>query len=56
MKKTNEQIQEAPSRQWECKECHDMIEATETIAYHLVDGFLYGWCAPCFDVSNKKAA
>jgi hypothetical protein len=56
MAKTNEQIHETHVRHWECKECHKIIEASETIAYHLVDGFLYGWCADCFDRSFKKAA
>lgn len=33
---------------WECKECHQIILPEETVAYHLVDKVLYGWCEPCF--------
>jgi hypothetical protein len=32
----------------ECKQCHGFIPSTETIAYHLVDRILYGWCGDCF--------
>jgi len=32
----------------ECKQCHGFISSTETIAYHLVDQILYGWCGDCF--------
>jgi hypothetical protein len=33
---------------WECKQCHLMIAESDTVAYHLVDGVLYGWCESCF--------
>lgn len=33
---------------WECKHCHQPIAEHETVAYHLVAGILYGWCAHCF--------
>jgi hypothetical protein len=33
---------------WECKDCHQLIAEQETVAYHLVDKILYGWCEPCF--------
>jgi hypothetical protein len=36
---------------WECKECHKKIKASDSVAFHLVDGFLYGWCRSCFDNS-----
>lgn len=33
---------------WECKECHRLVEAERTVAYHLIDKVLYGWCESCF--------
>gem|GEM_PF-3438362 len=39
-------------RQWECKQCHRMIPADETVALHLINRILYGWCQPCF---NRRA-
>lgn len=36
---------------WECKDCHRMVSGAETIAYHMVDRILYGWCPECF--SNR---
>jgi len=38
----------------ECKECHHLVSPEETMAYHLVDRILYGWCQPCFDQRNSK--
>ena len=32
----------------ECKHCHQQIADPDTVAYHLVDGILYGWCLDCF--------
>jgi hypothetical protein len=40
---------------WECKECHTMIDDDRTIAYHLVDRILYGWCETCFSKSAGLA-
>lgn len=41
----------------ECKHCHQAIAELETVAYHLVDGVLFGWCPACFSqrapVSNN---
>ncbi|HKV41376.1 MAG TPA: hypothetical protein VJX67_19375 [Blastocatellia bacterium] len=37
----------------ECKHCHISISIEETVAYHLVDGILYGWCQPCFSRRNQ---
>lgn len=34
---------------WECKQCHRLIADKETVAYHLVERVLYGWCESCFD-------
>ena len=39
-------------RTWECKDCHQLIAEQETVAYHLVDKILYGWCEPCFGQRN----
>jgi hypothetical protein len=33
---------------WECKSCHQPTDEHETVAYHLLDGILYGWCPDCF--------
>lgn len=33
---------------WECKHCHQPISEHDTVAYHLIDGILYGWCPNCF--------
>ena len=35
-------------RTWECKQCHNLVAEEHTIAYHLIDGILYGWCDSCF--------
>lgn len=35
-------------RVWECKQCHRPLTESETVAYHLVDRVLYGWCENCF--------
>lgn len=32
----------------ECKHCHQAIAEHDTVAYHLVDGVLFGWCPTCF--------
>jgi hypothetical protein len=33
---------------WECKQCHERVTEDHNVAYHLVDGILYGWCEECF--------
>jgi len=43
-----EQIAGILKRTWECKDCHQSITEDHTVAYHLIDGILYGWCEPCF--------
>ncbi|HVG21291.1 MAG TPA: hypothetical protein VNI02_19775 [Blastocatellia bacterium] len=43
------------SRQWECKQCHQMIAENDTVAYHLVDRVLYGWCESCFGQRADKS-
>ena len=40
-------------RMWECKQCHEMVAEDETVAYHLVDKILYGWCEPCFNERER---
>jgi hypothetical protein len=49
---TKEHEKCAPGRVWECKQCHEPVDAEETVAYHLVDKILYGWCQPCFNHRN----
>ena len=39
---------------WECKECHRLIGDKETVAYHLVERVLYGWCESCFDQRARE--
>jgi len=31
-----------------CKDCHDPVTDSETNAYRLIAGVLYGWCDRCF--------
>jgi hypothetical protein len=33
---------------WECKQCHQQVSDSETVAYHMINGILYGWCESCF--------
>ena len=40
---------------WECKQCHQLIPDSETVAYHLIDGVLYGWCQACFVITCKNS-
>jgi hypothetical protein len=40
---------------WECKECHSFVESDRTVAYHLVDRVLYGWCESCFNGRSSSA-
>jgi hypothetical protein len=40
---------------WECKECHHQITNSETVAYQLIQGVLYGWCEPCFVASRGNS-
>ncbi len=39
---------------WECKQCHHSVKDEESVAFHLIDGCLYGWCRPCFSESAIK--
>lgn len=41
---------------WECKECHHSVSDDESVAFHLIEGFLYGWCRPCFAESAIRRA
>lgn len=43
-----EELAEIHKRTWECKQCHQYITEDHTVAYHLIDGILYGWCESCF--------
>ena len=43
-----EQAKISNGRTWECKDCHELIAEQDTVAYHLVDKVLYGWCGLCF--------
>ena len=53
-----EQVKNSNARAWECKDCHELIAEQDTVAYHLVDKILYGWCESCFGLrhySGNKA-
>jgi hypothetical protein len=43
-----EQVKETKAPVWECKDCHEQVAEQDTVAYHLVNRILYGWCARCF--------
>jgi Zn finger protein HypA/HybF involved in hydrogenase expression len=40
----------------ECKQCHHPVSDDETVAYHLVDKILYGWCPSCFGHRHTVSA
>ena len=48
-----EQVKGGTGRKWECKQCHEQVAESETVAYHLVKGILYGWCEHCFRERGK---
>lgn len=52
MAKATPQISGTDSWLCQCKQCRKVITSDETIAYHLIDDVLYGWCHPCF---NRRA-
>ncbi len=39
---------------WECRECHRLISDSETVAYHLINRILYGWCESCYGVQHRQ--
>ena len=40
-----------------CKDCHRSVTDSETNAYWLMAGVLYGWCDKCFkDRQSERAA
>ena len=51
-----EKVNGSNNRTWECKECHYLIAEQDTVAYHLVNGVLYGWCETCFGQRAAKSA
>jgi len=54
MARVFEQVSNIHKRTWECKQCHQSVSEEHTVAYHLIEGVLYGWCESCFD--NRAAA
>jgi hypothetical protein len=50
-----EQVTETSGQNWECKDCHQQIKDSELVAYHLVEGILYGWCGICFDSRRSNS-
>jgi transcription elongation factor Elf1 len=53
MANTIKQVAEILKRTWECKQCHQHIADDCTVAYHLIEGILYGWCEACFSKRNE---
>jgi len=51
-----EQTSSTLNRVWECKQCHQIINDEFTVAYHLIDGILYGWCEACFSLREPDRA
>jgi hypothetical protein len=43
-------------RTWECKQCHQRVGDQCVVAYHLIDGVLYGWCESCFSKRGEPRA
>jgi hypothetical protein len=50
-----EQLNNNNRQMWECKECHHLVAEEQTVAYHLVDRILYGWCESCFDQRERDS-
>jgi hypothetical protein len=36
-----------------CKDCHQPVSDSETNAYRLIAGILYGWCNECFNKQQR---
>jgi transcription elongation factor Elf1 len=53
MAKAIQQVAGVLKRTWECKQCHQQIADDCTVAYHLIEGILYGWCDFCFIKRNE---
>ncbi|HWC77788.1 MAG TPA: hypothetical protein VG778_10005 [Blastocatellia bacterium] len=49
------QVKEKGIVMWECKDCHLPVPEAETMAYHLVNQILYGWCEACFGTRSERA-
>ncbi len=43
-----EPVTKTLGQQWECRDCHQPVAEDQTVAYHLIDKVLYGWCEACF--------
>jgi tetratricopeptide (TPR) repeat protein len=54
MAKVITQVADTNSWLCQCKQCRKVITADETIAYHLIDNVLYGWCQSCFGQRAKE--
>jgi hypothetical protein len=38
-----------------CKDCHRPLTDSETVAYRLIQGVLYGWCDACFSNRDSRS-
>ncbi len=41
---------------WECKECNRSVDDADSVAFHLVNGILYGWCRRCYESAMVRRA
>jgi hypothetical protein len=41
---------------WECKECRQLFADDQVVAYHLINGDLYGWCEACFAKRHSESS
>lgn len=56
MAKAITQVSGTDSWLCQCKQCRKVITSDETMAYHLIDDVLYGWCHTCFNQRAKQRA
>jgi hypothetical protein len=38
-----------------CKDCRRTVTDSETVAYRLIQGVLYGWCDECFNHRQSRS-
>ncbi|MCI0421125.1 MAG: hypothetical protein L0312_18170 [Acidobacteria bacterium] len=50
------EMPELSGPKWTCRDCHRHISDSETVAYHLINRILYGWCEGCFNCRSVSDA
>ena len=38
-----------------CKDCHQPLADSDTVAYRLIAGVFYGWCDECFRSRHRRS-